>query len=96
MEVTVSKISCSRCKQEKEAVCSTAFYTGEIGKKLKENVCQECWQEWIKMQIMIINEYRLNLMDPKTDDFLNKQILAFFNLDNGAVVARVGYVPPSE
>ncbi|MCB2203642.1 Fe(2+)-trafficking protein [bacterium] len=90
----MSVITCSRCSQEKEAVQKTAFYRGEVREKLLANACQDCWDEWIKMQIMLINEYRLNLMDPATDEFLNKQILAFFNLDDGGEVAGVDYVPP--
>ena len=87
-------ITCSRCAQEKDAVVKTAFYRGEVREKLLTHACQECWDEWIKMQIMLINEYRLNLMDPKSDDFLNKQVLAFFKLDDGGEVANVDYTPP--
>ena len=36
---------------------------GELGKKLWENVSKEAWQQWIKLQTMIINENRLNLAD---------------------------------
>ena len=89
-------IQCSRCGLEKEAVKNTAFYVGEVGAALKANGCQDCWNEWVKMQIMIINEYRLNLTDPKTDEFLNAQILAFFKLEGSGDVARVDYVPPTE
>lgn len=89
-------IACSRCGQEKDAVQKPAFYRGEVREKLLANACQECWDEWIKMQIMLINEYRLNLMDPSTDDFLNKQVLAFFKLDEGGEIASVDYVPPAE
>lgn len=87
-------ITCSRCGKEKEAVTKTAFYRGEVRDKLIANACQDCWDEWIKMQIMLINEYRLNLMDPATDDFLNKQVLAFFNLGEEDDVAGVNYTPP--
>ena len=89
-------IHCSRCDQDKEAVVKTAFYRGEIRERLLAGACQDCWEEWIKMQIMIINEYRLNLMDPKTDEFLNKQVLAFFNLDESGDVAKVEYIPPEK
>jgi Fe-S cluster biosynthesis and repair protein YggX len=89
-------LKCSRCGQEKEGVQNTAFYTGEIKEQLLKNACQDCWDEWIKMQIMLINEYRLNLMDPKTDEFLIRQVLAFFKLDEGAEQASVDYVPPEQ
>jgi Fe-S cluster biosynthesis and repair protein YggX len=38
---------------------------GELGKKLWENVSKEAWQQWIKLQTMIINENRLSLADPQ-------------------------------
>lgn len=91
----MAEVTCTRCGQTREAVKNTAFYTGAIGAQLKAHACQECWNEWVRMQIMIINEYRLNLTDPQTDVFLNKQVLAFFKLD-GDDVAGVNYVPPSE
>ena len=89
-------ITCSRCNQQKEAVVNTAFYRGKLREALRANACQDCWGEWIQMQMMIINEYRLNLMDPKTDGFLEKQVLAFFKLDESGDVAKVDYVPPKE
>lgn len=93
----MAEITCSRCGQTKPPVRKTAFYRGEVREKLLAHACQDCWDEWVKMQIMLINEYRLNLMDPKTDEFLNAQVLAFFGLgdaDDG--VANIDYVPPAQ
>ncbi len=90
----MSQITCTRCGRATDAVTNTAFYTGEVATALRAHACGDCWQEWIRMQIMIINEYRLNLMDPKTDDFLNTQVLAFFNLGpDGTQTAQVNFVP---
>jgi Fe-S cluster biosynthesis and repair protein YggX len=91
----VPTITCSRCGQQKEAVVKTAFYRGQVREQLRSHACIDCWDEWIKMQIMLINEYRLDLMDPKSDEFLEKQVLAFFRLDGGGDVAKVEYVPPA-
>ncbi len=77
----MSIIICSRCGQEKEAVAKPAFYTGEVAAQLKLHACVDCWQEWLNMQMMLVNEHRLDLMNPKTDEFLNQQVLAFFNID---------------
>ena len=90
----MSAITCSRCAMQKEAVAKPAFYRGDVREKLLANACVDCWDEWIKMQIMLINEYRLNLMDPKTDEFLNQQVLAFVGLDGSEGVANVDFVPP--
>ena len=38
---------------------------GELGKRIWENVSKEAWQQWIKLQTMLINENRLNLVDPR-------------------------------
>lgn len=40
-------------------------YPGELGKKIYENVSKEAWQAWIRLQTMLVNEYRLNMADPK-------------------------------
>ena len=34
-------------------------YPGELGKRIFENVSKEAWQQWLKHQVMLINEYRL-------------------------------------
>jgi Fe-S cluster biosynthesis and repair protein YggX len=86
-------IQCSRCGLQKEAVVKPAFYRGDVKQQLVTHACQDCWTEWIRMQIMLVNEYRLNLMDPKTDEFLNTQVLAFFKLSGMSGVAAVDYTP---
>jgi Fe-S cluster biosynthesis and repair protein YggX len=81
---------------EKEAVAKTAFYSGETGRLLRMHACTDCWREWIAMQIMIINEYRLDLMSPQADAFLNSQVLAFFRLgQEGTAPAAVQHTPES-
>jgi Fe-S cluster biosynthesis and repair protein YggX len=87
-------ITCSRCGLEKEAVVKTAFYTGDTKLKLQQHACVDCWKDWLRTQTMLVNEYRLNLMDPKTDAFLNTQVLVFFKLDNTTDFADVKFVPP--
>jgi Fe-S cluster biosynthesis and repair protein YggX len=47
---------------------------GELGKKLWENVSKEAWQQWIKLQTMIINENRLSLADPQHRKYLAEQV----------------------
>lgn len=88
-------ITCSRCGLEKEAVAKPAFYTGKTAALLREHACVDCWREWSAMQIMIINEYRLDLMSPAADAFLNQQVLAFFRLGGeGDAPASLQYTPP--
>lgn len=51
---------------------------GELGERIYENVSKEAWKMWMQHQIMLINEYRLNLIDPKANQFLDEQMEQFF------------------
>ncbi|QEL66053.1 Fe(II) trafficking protein [Oryzomicrobium terrae] len=65
---------------------------GELGKKLWLNVSKEAWQQWIKLQTMIINENRLNLADARHRQYLQEQVEKHF-FGEGADQVQ-GYVPP--
>ncbi|GAB2896094.1 oxidative damage protection protein [Uliginosibacterium flavum] len=67
---------------------------GEMGKKLWENVSKEAWQQWIKHQTMLINENRLNLMDPKARKYLAEQMDRHFF--GAGADAATGYTPPAQ
>ena len=58
-------------KLNKEAV-GLAFQTwpGELGKRVFENISAEGWGMWVNHQTMLINEYRLNPMDPKAKEMI--------------------------
>ena len=51
---------------------------GELGERIFENVSKEAWKMWMQHQLMLINEYRLNLIDPKANQFLDEQMEQFF------------------
>lgn len=65
---------------------------GELGKRLYENVSKEAWQQWIRLQTMIINENRLVLADPEHRKYLAEQVTRHFFGDGADQVS--GYVPP--
>ena len=67
---------------------------GELGKKLWENVSKEAWAQWLKQQTMLINENRLNLMEPRARKYLAEQMEKHF-FEGGADQVS-GYVPPSQ
>ncbi len=58
-------IFCQKLQKEAEGLPGLP-YPGELGKKIYLHICKEAWQEWLKRQTMIINEYRLNAADPKS------------------------------
>ncbi|EMR12178.1 oxidative damage protection protein [Methylophaga lonarensis MPL] len=59
-------------------------YPGDLGKKLYESVSKEAWQMWMGQQTMLINEYRLSLADPKSQQFLKTELEKFFFGDGSA------------
>jgi len=67
---------------------------GELGKKIYESVSKEAWQQWVKLQTMLINENRLNLVDPRARKYLAEQMENhFFGEGN---VQITGFVPPKD
>ncbi|RTL47922.1 MAG: oxidative damage protection protein [Rhodocyclaceae bacterium] len=65
---------------------------GELGKKIFESVSKDAWQQWIKLQTMLINENRLSLADPRARQYLQEQVIKHF-FGEGADAAQ-GFVPP--
>lgn len=70
-------VHCVKLKQEAEGL-DFAPYPGELGKKIYESVSKEGWQMWLGQQTMLINEYRLSLADPKSQQFLKEELEKFF------------------
>jgi Fe-S cluster biosynthesis and repair protein YggX len=53
-------------------------YPGDLGVKIYESVSKEGWQMWLGQQTMLINEYRLSMADPKSQQFLKTELEKFF------------------
>ncbi len=64
---------------------------GELGKRIFENVSAEAWQQWVRYQTMLINENRLNLMDPRARKYLAEQMEKHFFGDGADQIG--GYTP---
>lgn len=69
-------IHCQKLNKEAEGLASQP-YPGELGQRIYEHISAEAWQLWLEHQTMLINEYRLNLLDPSSKDFLNTEMEKF-------------------
>ncbi len=67
-------------------------HSGELGKRIFENVSKEAWAGWLKHQTMLINEYRLTPIEPKARKFLEGEMEKFFF--GAGSQAPEGYQPP--
>lgn len=65
---------------------------GPLGQKVYENVSKEAWDEWIRLQTMMVNEYQLNLADPEARKHLLKQMQR--HLFGDGIGAVPNYTPP--
>jgi Fe-S cluster biosynthesis and repair protein YggX len=67
-------------------------WSGELGKRVYENVSKDAWKLWIEHSKMIMNEYRLNPIDPNSQRIMGEQLEQFF-FGEGAKLPE-GYVAP--
>ena len=67
-------------------------WKGELGQRVFENVSLEAWKMWIEYSKMIMNEYRLNPLDPRSHQIMEEQMEKFF-FGEGAQLPP-DYVPP--
>jgi Fe-S cluster biosynthesis and repair protein YggX len=66
-------------------------YPGELGQRIYEQVSKQAWQQWLKHQTMLINEYRLSVIDPKARKFLETEMQKY--LFEGGAEKPEGYKP---
>ncbi len=79
----MSTVYCTKLKKNGTAMSYTSV-TGELGKKILNCISQEAWKQWLDYQTMIINEYRLNLLNKKDKEILMIEMekFLFSNEDN--------------
>ena len=73
-------LNCRRCNQEKTGLDSPPF-NDDLGRLLHAGVCSDCWAEWQDAQLKLINEHRLSLGSPKSQEFLTRELKGFFGID---------------
>ena len=70
-------VHCVKLGRQAEAL-DRPPYPGELGQRLYQNVSKEGWQLWLRHQTMLINEYRLSVVDPQTRKMLEQEMEKFF------------------
>ncbi len=89
----VRMVKCVKLGRELPAL-DRAPWKGEIGKRIYENVSKEAWAMWVNHSKMLLNEYRLNPLDPNAQKIMEEQMELFF-FGEGAKVPE-GYVAPQQ
>jgi Fe-S cluster biosynthesis and repair protein YggX len=73
----VNTIFCIKLKQFCDSMPQAPF-PGELGQQIYKHVSQKAWNMWIAHQTMLINEYRLNLIDKQAREFLREEMQKYF------------------
>jgi len=85
------KVFCRKYQKELEGM-DFPPYPGEKGQKIYNSVSKQAWQEWLKHQTMLINEKKLNLLEPQTRAYLEDELEKY--LSGKEHDQAEGYVPP--
>lgn len=79
IKVGEGQVLCRRCGSVKPKM-PRAPYSNAQGQQIWNNICNECWREWISMGTKVINELRLPLSDPQAQKVYDQHMLEFLNL----------------
>ena len=69
-------------------------WKGELGKRIYEHVSKDAWRMWVDHSKMLLNEYRLNPLDPRAQQIMEEQMEMFF-FGEGSKLPE-DYVPPKQ
>jgi len=70
-------VHCVKLDKEAEGL-DTPPLPNELGQRIYEHVSREAWQQWLRQQTILINEYRLSVIDPEAQKFLQQEMEKYF------------------
>ena len=77
----MADVTCRRCGQTREGLARPPM-PGALGTTIQASICAACWEEWTRAEVMVINELRLNFMDPAAQQTLESHMREFLALDD--------------
>lgn len=81
-------IHCEKLGIDAQGLSAPPFQT-VLGQRIYLHISQKAWDLWINHQTMLINEYKLSLIEKKSRDFLTQEMEKF--LFGGAAEKPPGY-----
>jgi Fe-S cluster biosynthesis and repair protein YggX len=74
-------LTCVRCQKSGDPPPAQRVpFPPAAKEKVLASICASCWKEWEDMEVKVINEYRLNFLDPEHRAMLQRACLEFLNL----------------
>jgi Fe-S cluster biosynthesis and repair protein YggX len=72
---------CKRCGRGGDgAPPNRVPFSAEVKEQVVTSICAACWAEWEGVEVKVINEYRLNFMDPTHRKQVQQACLDFLGL----------------
>lgn len=73
-------IFCQKLRKELPALTQPPL-PNALGHHIAQHFSEQAWLEWQTQQTILINEHKLKLFEPQAKNFLRKEMLAFFDLN---------------
>ena len=89
----MATVMCAKYEKEMSQMEKPPF-PGPDGQNIFENISAMAWDEWLNIQTMVINENRLNLMDPEARTYLAEQRNKFL-FEGEDIMMPDDYIDPS-
>ena len=74
-----TSFECTRCHRHANAL-EKPPQPGKVGEEILEHICDDCWGEWSRNEVMVINELKLNFMEPQAQEILTQHMREFLGL----------------
>ena len=84
-------VQCVKFQKELPGLDEPPF-NNALGQRIFDNVSKDAWQLWLEHLKMLVNEYRLNLMDRQAQHLIQQQMEEYFFGEGSALPPE--YTPP--
>jgi Fe-S cluster biosynthesis and repair protein YggX len=71
---------CRRCQVTGNRLPAPPF-RGALGQKVYDTICAQCWSEWVAVGTKVINELRLRLSDPRSQEVYDQHMIEYLQLE---------------
>lgn len=86
-------VHCAKLDTDAEGL-DFAPWPGPLGQRIYAEISKPAWQQWLAHQTILINEYRLNPLDPQARKYLSEEMEKFLFL--GQTSTPPGFTAPDK
>lgn len=72
----MDQVACRRHPDPPSRRLARPPFKSELGERIRNEICSNCWQDWLRHQTLLINHFGLDPRDRKARDFLYGQVRA--------------------